>query len=80
MTLDPLLDVPSIGMPERRRCIMAMREMKAKARLRHHADPAARNMAEQHRAGRLTGANYAYIHAARGEIGPARIILGYRSQ
>ena len=66
-------------MPECRGCVLAMREMKAEARVGHHANPAARNMAKQNCAGRLARADDTHIHTLRSKRRPACIVLSNRS-
>jgi hypothetical protein len=53
-----------------------MSEMGPKRGLRRHADAVVGNMGEKHRAGGLTRTDNPDIRAARGQLGPARIIIG----
>src|SRR5579872_4923860 len=53
--------------------------MKAEARFRRDADPAARDMAEQYRASRLARSDDADVHPARSQSRPAHAVLNNRA-
>src|SRR5579883_604592 len=74
--IDPRLDVGRIAVPERAGRLRQMREMKAEGRLRRDADAAARDMSQQHGAGRPAWPNDPDTRAVMGVRGPARVVIG----
>ena len=74
MGVDPRRDVGLVGAAQRRGRARQIGEMEAERGARRDADLAARNMAEQHGAGRLARSDDLDVDAARREPGPAAIV------
>jgi hypothetical protein len=75
MGVDPCADVGLIGTREHLRSILPAREMEPEPGGGRDADLAARNMAKQDSACRLTGTDNADVDTAGCETSPARIVL-----
>jgi len=73
--IDPCLDVGGIGIPERRRGLWQVGEMETETGLRGDANALARDMAEQHGAGRLARTDDPNAGALLTQRRPTRIVF-----